>query len=135
MRIDVVTVSPATDEVLIFRGNATGDLRSPLRMASGGDEPLVVAAGNVIGGPALDLVVGHADGSVRWLEGVGDGTFQLRQQLTVSGFDSIVDLALADGDADGATAARGPTGRRRPASRNHRPMPVIHARMRPPLLE
>jgi hypothetical protein len=100
---DVVTVAPGSDEVLVFLGVDGTPVSVPGRYASGGDEPVVAAVGDVIGGPFPDVVVGHTDGSITWLEGNGDGTLQLRPELTVTGLDPVFDLTLADFDADGDT--------------------------------
>ena len=100
---DVVTVSPGTDEVLVFSGVGNGMLAAPTTYSSGGDEPLVAVAGDFIGNAAPDIAVGHADGSLTFLEGAGDGTFTLRNDLTLTGLGSITDLAAGDFDGDGDT--------------------------------
>ncbi len=99
--IDLVTVSPQTDEVLVFFGGAAGVLGEPLRLASAVAEPVVVAAGDLIGAAAADLVVGHIGGLIASWEGNGVGGFAYRSDLTTAATGTVVDLELADVDGDG----------------------------------
>jgi RHS repeat-associated protein len=98
---DVVTVAPGSNELLVFIGDGGDRLPAPIRYASGATEPVVARIGDVIGNALLDVVVGHTDGTVTWFEGTGNGTLAFRDDLTVTGLDSICDLAIADLDQDG----------------------------------
>src|SRR5262245_12675043 len=98
---DLATVAPGTDEVLVFLGRGDGTLGTPVRYASGADQPVAVVAGNFVGDAATDLAVGHLDGTVTFLEGRPDGTFVLRPALSVTGLGAVADLAAADFDGDG----------------------------------
>ncbi len=99
---DLVTTDPLTDEVLVFLGQ--GDvLQQPTRYPSGGDEPTRVAVGGFFGPSDADIAVGHRDGSVTFLEGNGDGSFDLRDVATLSGLGVIRDLLAADFDNNGET--------------------------------
>ncbi len=98
---DVVTVAPGTDQVFVFLAGGDGSLPAPVQYGSGANEPVAVLVADFIGNLATDLAVGHTDGTVTFLEGAGDGTFQLRPQLSVSGLGTIVDLTAADVDRDG----------------------------------
>jgi hypothetical protein len=98
---DLVTVAPGTDELLVFVGDSSDELVTPARYASGADEPIVARVADVIGSPIPDVVVGHADGTVTWFEGLGDGTLTFRSDLTVTGLDPIFDLTIGDFDGEG----------------------------------
>ena len=98
---DVVTVAPGTDELLVFHGTGGAALGRPDRYPSGGREPVVAMIGSVIGHSFPDVVVGHADGSVTWFEGKGDGTLVTRPDLTVTGLGSVADITIGDFDTDG----------------------------------
>ena len=49
----------------------------------------------------IRLAVVHRDGTVTFLEGAGDGTFQFHSNSTVTGLGTIADLTAADLDGDG----------------------------------
>src|SRR5262249_10032831 len=72
---DLITVAPGSDEVLVFKGDGQGNFLPAERYASGGHQPVSVVAGNFVGDAALDLAVGHRDGTVAFLRGNPDGTF------------------------------------------------------------
>ncbi len=98
---DIISVSPATDEVLIFLDTPSGILDQPARYSSGGSRPITVAVGDFIASGASDIAVGHSDGTIGFLEGHGDGTFSPRPDLSIPGFSPILDLSSADWDRDG----------------------------------
>ncbi|MCA9214985.1 MAG: VCBS repeat-containing protein, partial [Planctomycetales bacterium] len=99
--VDVVTVAPGTNELLVLLSDGSDSLAAPAHYPSGGTEPIVAAIGDVVGNPFPDVVVGHADGSVTYFEGAGDGTLTFRSDLTVSGLGAIFDMSIADFDGDG----------------------------------
>ena len=98
---DIVTVSRATDEVIVYEGGVDGNLESELRYPSGGSEPTTVLVGDFVGDALPDIAVGHLDGTVGFLEGLGDNGFLPRPELNVTGLGTIVDLTTADFDNDG----------------------------------
>ena len=99
--IDLATVVPQTDQVKIFPGNIDGSFQTPITLSSGASQPIAVASGNLIGNPLVDIVVGHVDGTVTFLEGQSDGQFALRNDLSISGLGVISDLVVDDLDGDG----------------------------------
>ena len=100
---DLAVPSPRRDEVLVLTGQGDGTLAEGVRYATGATEPVVVASGQVIGSQYPDLVVGHADGNVTFLEGDAAGTFTLRADLAITGNGVITGLELADLNNDGET--------------------------------
>ncbi len=104
---DLIVAVPATDSVLVYRGNVGGTFASsPDVYASGGDSPTSVVVADVIGGPLPDVVVGHADGSIVFFEGIASGTSSIllrRDELTIRETQAIVDLEAGDFDGDGNT--------------------------------
>jgi len=100
---DLAVVVPGTDELLIYLNDGQGAFGNLVRYASGGDQPISVSAGQLVGDAHTDLVVGHADGTLTFFEGNGDGTFSLRTDLTVTGLGSIADVVTGDFDLDGET--------------------------------
>jgi hypothetical protein len=100
---DVVSVAPGTNQVLVFLTRAEGTLPTPAYYPSGADQPVAVVVGDFVGNVAPDLAVGHADGKVTFLQGAGDGTFQLHSPSTVTNLGTIVGLTAADLDDDGDT--------------------------------
>lgn len=99
--LDHVTLDEEMNQVLVALSNTDGNLGKPTRFASGADTPTVVIAADVVGDRAIDLVVGHADGTVTFLQGTGTGGFVLRTDLTVTGLGEIIDLTAEDHDGDG----------------------------------
>jgi hypothetical protein len=98
---DLAVPSPGRHEVLVLKGQGDGMLGDEARYATGAIEPVVVASGQIIGSPYPDLVVGHADGALTFLEGDAAGTFTLRTDLTITGNGMITGLELADLNNDG----------------------------------
>ncbi|MCY2989176.1 MAG: PKD domain-containing protein, partial [Planctomycetota bacterium] len=105
---DLVTVSPGSDEVLVLLGRGDGTLADPVAFPSGGREPVVVVVGNFLGEVFPDLAVGHSDGTLTFLEGLSDGSFQPRPKRTIDfrsvpnfGSLGLVDLTVGDWDGDG----------------------------------
>ena len=99
----VIAVLPGANEVLVFLGGGDGGgpLQSPARYASGAGQPVDVLVGQFLGTPLPDLAVGHRDGTVTFLEGLGDGAFQLQPAAAVGGLGQIQGLAAGDWDEDG----------------------------------
>lgn len=93
---DLVTVSPGTNEVLVYLGNGSGTFGAPIRFASGANQPDAVVVGDFLGDSFLDLAVGHRDGTVTFFQGNGDGTFLARPDLTVSGLGAVASLAVGN---------------------------------------
>jgi Bacterial Ig-like domain len=94
--VDIVTVSPGTNQVLVYLGNSSGTFSSPEVYAAGVIDPVAVAVGDFIGSSAPDIAIGGQNGSVSFLEGNGDGTFTPRPDLTVTGLGSITGLAVGN---------------------------------------
>jgi RHS repeat-associated protein len=101
---DLVTVSPGTNEVLVFLSHGGGALTLPAHYASGASQPVAVIAGDFVGDPLLDLAVGHRDGSVTFFQGLPGGTFLPRPDLTVHGLGTITGLAAGNFDGSGTNA-------------------------------
>ncbi len=100
-RIDLVWPLPQSDQIAILYGTGDGKFQTPVYLTTG-KNPLVVASGNLLGGPNNDLVIGFADGSIRFLEGNNQGTLQLRNDLTLTNVvGSISALQTYDFDGDG----------------------------------
>jgi hypothetical protein len=110
--LDLVTVSPGTNEVLVYFGQGDGTFTGPARYASGASQPDAVLAGDFVGDTQPDLAVGHLDGSVTFFEGLAGGSFGARPDLTVQGLGPVVGLAAGnlDGDGDSEIAVSGSTG-------------------------
>src|SRR5262249_50406069 len=98
---DLVTVSPGTNELLVYPGKGDGTFGTPDRYASGASQPVAVAVGDFLGDARADLAVGHRDGSVTFFEGLSDGHFQARPDLTVHGLGAVASLAAGDTNGDG----------------------------------
>ena len=105
---DLVTVSPGGDEVLVLLGRGDGTLAAPVAYPSGSLEPLVAVVGNFLGDVFPDIAVGHSDGTLSFLEGLGDGSFRPRPQQAIDfrtvpefGRGGLVDLTVGDWDGDG----------------------------------
>lgn len=98
---DLVSLSNSTGEVLVQLGTSNNQFESATRYATGGSQPQAVTVANVIGDRLPDIVVGHVDGTLALLEGIGSGRFRLRPELTRSGLGDIVDLTVRDLDRDG----------------------------------
>jgi hypothetical protein len=99
--LDLVTVSPGTNEVLVYLGQSDGTFAGPVRFASGASQPDAVLVGNFVGDALPDLAVGHLDGSVMFFEGLPGGSFRPRPDLTVHGLGPVVGLAAGNLDGDG----------------------------------
>jgi hypothetical protein len=72
---------PQANQVAIFRGHGAAGFNAPTHVNSGASNPIVVASGNVMAGPFVDLVIGHADGTLTFFEGSADGSFVNRVTL------------------------------------------------------
>lgn len=92
--IDVVAPLSQANKIAILRGQANGSFQSPIYFATGGVEPIVVAAANVLGTPLPDIIVGHRNGTITFLEGLSDGSFTLRPDLTQTNL--VPDLKAID---------------------------------------
>lgn len=101
LALDAVTVVPGADQVLVLLGRGDGTFATSTYYSSGGDQPIAAVVGDFIGDASPDIAVGHADGSVTFLAGLGNGTFQLRGDLTIGGLGPINDLIANDVDGDG----------------------------------
>ncbi|MCO8125241.1 polymorphic toxin-type HINT domain-containing protein [Stieleria sp. TO1_6] len=101
---DLVVVASASDAVLVYPGLAGGTFASPQTYFTGVASPTTAIAADVIGDGLPDLVVGHADGSIVFFEGViGSGSLLRRDDLTTVENASIVGFGKADFDSDGNT--------------------------------
>ena len=98
---DIVALAPGSDQVLLLHGIGDGTFAAPERYDSGADEPIDLCVGPFIGSPASDIAVAHADGTLTFLEGLGDGSFQLRADLAIDGLGSLTDVTAADFDGNG----------------------------------
>lgn len=91
----LVTVSPGTNEVLVYPnlGNGFG---TPEVYPSGASQPVSVVVGDFVGDALPDIAVGHRNGSVTFLQGMPGGTFQARPDLTVTGLGAIHSMAAGN---------------------------------------
>src|SRR5262249_29597643 len=107
-----ITVSPGTDEVLVYLGKGDVTFTGPDRYGSGGSVPVAVTAGDFLADGLPDLAVGHRDGPVTFFQGLPGGQFLARPHLTLHGLGSITGLAVGnfDGDSDNEIAVSSATG-------------------------
>ena len=102
LAIDFVTPLPQSNQIAIFSGNSAAGFTAPRYLTSGGNTPTVVAIGNVIGGPMVDLIVGHTDGTLVFFEGNVDGSFVNRLTIDVSSsVGSLRSMKVGDFEGDG----------------------------------
>ncbi len=99
--MDWVMPMVTENAVQIFINDGGSVLAMPLSVDSGASGPVSLAVENFVGDSLPDIAVGHKDGSVTFLEGVGDGNFILHAGSTVSGLGVIQKLVAADFDNDG----------------------------------
>jgi hypothetical protein len=109
---DLITVSPGTNQVLVFHSTGQGTFTGPDYYASGASQPVAVIVGDFVGDALPDLAVGNRDGSVTFFQGLPDGQFLARPDLTVHGLGTITSLAAGnlDGDGDLEIAVASSTG-------------------------
>ena len=99
--LDVVALAPGLDQLAVYFGVGDGTFSAPLIESTGGEVPTSLVAGGFIGNGFPDLAVGHADGTITFLENRNGSTLTPRPDLNVTGFSSITDLDSADLDDDG----------------------------------
>src|SRR5262249_13953604 len=99
---DLITVSPRTNEVLVYLGKGDVTFSGPDRYGRGGSMRVAVVAGALPAAGLPDLAVGHRDGTVTFFQGLPGGKFLARPDLTLHGLGSITGLAVGnfDGDSD-----------------------------------
>jgi choice-of-anchor A domain-containing protein/RHS repeat-associated protein len=122
---DLISVSPGTNEVLVYHGKGDGTFRGPDRYPSGASQPVAVLVGDFVGDALPDLAVGHKDGSATFFQGLPGGQFLARPDLTVTGLGAITGLSAGnlDGDGDSEIAVSSSTGVT--VLNNHRQAPAI----------
>jgi IgGFc binding protein/Putative Ig domain/FG-GAP-like repeat len=98
---DLAVPSPETGEVVVYLGTNSGGHGTGTPYSTGVSQPVAVVAGQFIGTAWPDLAVGHRDGTVVFLEGLGDGTFAVHSGATVTGLGTILDLVAGDYNGDG----------------------------------
>ena len=98
---DIAALAPTTSQLVVYLGTGDGTFAVPQIISTGGDTPTAIAAGDFIRDAYPDLAIGHADGTVSFLQNLGDGVFSNRMDLTVGGFNAVTDLASGDLDDDG----------------------------------
>jgi RHS repeat-associated protein len=99
---DFVFPLAQSNSIAILAGKSDGTLSTPVILPAGGNTPILVAAANMLGGPAIDIAVGHTDGTVTFLEGQTDGAFVLRNDLTLSSLvPAMRSMKTSDVDGDG----------------------------------
>ncbi len=97
---DLVSLSKTSNEVLVQIGQGDNQFAPAARYSSQGSEPQAVSVADVIGDRLPDIIVGHSDGTLTFLEGIGDGQFRSRNELSQTGLGNIVDLSVRDVDGD-----------------------------------
>ena len=109
LAVDLVSVAPADNQLLVFYGSTSdgqaggttgGTLDAPLSLPSGGVEPRTAVIGDVIGDAQPDVVVGHADGTLTFFSN-HNSQLAIHSDLSLAGLGEISGLELADVDSDG----------------------------------
>ncbi len=98
---DIVLLDTAGNQAVVWFGQSDRSFSSPVIYATGGIDPTAVVVADVIGDYQPDIVVGHRDGSISFLEGIADGTFELKPGSTIRGTTPVRALSAGDLDADG----------------------------------
>lgn len=101
LSVDLVLPLPQANQLAVFYGLPSG-FQPPIYLDVGPGQPLAVAIGDIVGGPDADLVVGFADGRIKFLEGDARGQLRLRNDLTIdNAVGTIAAIEIADLDANG----------------------------------
>jgi IgGFc binding protein/Ca-dependent carbohydrate-binding module xylan-binding/Bacterial Ig-like domain (group 1)/Putative Ig domain/PKD domain len=101
-RPDLFLLLPQTSQFAVLKGNPSGGFESPLYFSTHGSRPTAIAIANLLGSPSNDLVVGMADGSLRFFEGSSNGVITPRNDLTLDDVVGVVTaIETADFDGDG----------------------------------
>ncbi len=98
---DTIATSQADNQILVYLNDGSGTLGAPAVYPSGAVGPVSIAVGNFIGDINADVAVGHIDGSVMFLEGLGNGALALNASAGIPGLGGIKKLSAADLDDDG----------------------------------
>ena len=98
---DVAAVAPGVDSVVIYLGVGDGTFGGAIIESTGAVDPTSIVSGDFIGNGYPDLAIGHSDGSITFLQNTDGQTFTNRNDLTVTGFNGITDLATGDIGEDG----------------------------------
>lgn len=98
---DVVLLDTLANRIFVWHGRGDGSFSTAGSFASGGNDPISVAIGDVVGDAQRDLIVGHRDGRITFLEGTALGSFIAQPSVSVAHAEPIRDLAIADIDGDG----------------------------------
>ncbi len=99
--LDWVSLDSANDRILVFINNGTGFLPAPIVLASGANGVRSIAVADFVSSAAPDIAIAHADGTVTFLAGSGDGAFAPWPAATVGGLGTVNRLLAADFDGDG----------------------------------
>ncbi|MGN6134711.1 MAG: FG-GAP repeat domain-containing protein [Aureliella sp.] len=110
LALDVVLLDTQANRVFVWYGRGDGTFLPPQAFPSGGTDPISVAIGDVVGDPRPDIVVGHRDGSLSFLEGSDEREFRLNAEDTLHKADAIRSLAAGDVDQDGDWDVVGASG-------------------------
>lgn len=100
---DIVLLDTANNQVAVWYGSNDRIFSAPIAYATGGIDPTSVAVADVIGDQQPDIVIGHRDGSITFLEGATNGRFELKPASTLRGATPIRALTTSDIDNDGDT--------------------------------
>jgi len=103
--LDVVTTSPATDELFILMGNSNGTFNAAITYSAGNSSNALgseVDVGDFNNDGNLDIVsTATVDGGVDIFLGTGTGTFAARVSTVTHGFGAVSSISVGDFNNDG----------------------------------
>ena len=98
---DIVLLDTLNHQAIVWFGASNRSFSSPVTFATGGVDPTSVAVADLVGDAQPDIVIGHRDGSITFLEGLGNAAFELKPTATVRGSTPVRSLTVGDLDTDG----------------------------------
>ncbi len=99
---DIAMLDTAQNRLVIYYGSAGETFANPQTFATGGVDPTALAIGDVVGDDALDIVIGHRDGTISFLTSTLT-SWSIDSAATLRTSSAIKSLATGDLDSDGDT--------------------------------